>query len=585
MFQHGAAGLDETTRPTLGGRTPTPGRGDTAAAAGSRSNRACPGKVATSCNPVRSTFVFALGDGGRLRDTRPRSHGPETGAGAWRSVWTETGGRNRITLVWGTLPGGHRLDATWMASSRWPGRRRRNEPIRRPSHDDSVSPSTFATVPSGGAGGDVVVRPAPDGLSTTISAGKGGRLWMADHRGELFAKPPFAINAEHTSHPDYFLRRAEPAAAEPPTPHNSGTPVVQRCRKLAGHRDQAFGDSPSRPYAEAGAGAAGPGYLGLLLRFVPGRRNAPGRTSTGTFHTTRRHPTRFVGPAEAVDCAPLRAESSTGCECARAEDLQRPPRTGNRNRGQPLSLRHPPGPHFSTDRRGRPAIRILVAALRRTTWPCVSPWDPAVGSEWSRPRSRWVVRRPDEFGLHRRPIATARTATAAARAPALRLASTKRGPSSSCWTYAQLLCLHQVEAQSPRRFPRKKSDWPKATGAPSTCRRVRSRIALGWLATVRKSARCIRLLFRRSRRAGGSATAIGASRVAGRVSRTHVTYARGPERAAAAEIVRDALAGSAAVSVEPWSSLAWGDAPRVESHLCGTTFVRRGENQDPGPTR
>ena len=100
-------------------------------------------------------------------------------------------------------------------------------------------------------------------------AGGIGRMWMVDHRDELFAKTALAINAEHTSTIQTYLygeriRRANTYTAQL---WYAGGPDAA---EAAGHRDQERSANSACPPMRNRSRRLPPGDLGPLLRFVPG---------------------------------------------------------------------------------------------------------------------------------------------------------------------------------------------------------------------------------------------------------------------------------------------------------------------------
>ena len=155
-----------------------------------------------------------------------------------------------------------------------------------------------------------------------------GRMWMVDHRGELFAKTALAINAEHTSTiQTYLLRRAHPARE-----HLHGAAVVRRrpdAAEAAGHRDQSLPRIRRLDVRGAGAGAPA-GRSRPLLPIRSWRRR--GRLQHVLPHRPGDARHGAVDRARSVD-ARLRADHRRR-EHARAEGSAAPPEAGRRARGQ-----------------------------------------------------------------------------------------------------------------------------------------------------------------------------------------------------------------------------------------------------------
>ena len=155
-----------------------------------------------------------------------------------------------------------------------------------------------------------------------------GRMWMVDHRSELFTKTALAINAEHTSTiQTYFygerIHRANTYTAQL---WYAGGPTRPKLQDLAIRAFREFGVST---YAEPEL-APPPGDLGRFFRFVPG---VDAGDFNMYFHTDEETP-------ETVPWTGLEASTRAyariidGVNELDLKDLQRPPEP-EPGRGQP----------------------------------------------------------------------------------------------------------------------------------------------------------------------------------------------------------------------------------------------------------
>jgi hypothetical protein len=155
-----------------------------------------------------------------------------------------------------------------------------------------------------------------------------GRMWMADHRGDLFAKTALAINAEHTSTLQTYLygeriRRSNTYTAQL---WYAGGPTRPKLQDIAIRAFREFGVST---YAEPEQ-APPPGDLGRFFRFVPG---VDAGDFNMYFHTDLETP-------ETVPWTGLEASTRAyariidGVNGLALKDLQRPPEP-EPGRGQP----------------------------------------------------------------------------------------------------------------------------------------------------------------------------------------------------------------------------------------------------------
>ncbi len=146
-----------------------------------------------------------------------------------------------------------------------------------------------------------------------------GRMWMADHRDQLFAKTALAINAEHTSTlQTYFygerIRRANTYTAQL---WYAGGPTRPKLQNLA---IRAFREFGVPTYAEPEQ-APPPGDLGRFFRFVPG---VDAGDFNMYFHTDRETPETV--PWTGLEAATRAyARIIDGVNELELKDLQRPP--------------------------------------------------------------------------------------------------------------------------------------------------------------------------------------------------------------------------------------------------------------------
>ena len=225
---------------------------------------ALPGNSRNVLYPARVNVpVFALGmdDGYALRDLIGKSAGPPPRVRIRLDVRQVP--NEKSALVWGTLPGA--TDETIYVMAHRDG-------WFDAATDNASGVATmiglaehFAKIQQARRRRTIVFV-GLDGHHN--DSGGVGRMWMADHRDQLFAKTALAINAEHTSTVQtYFygekIRRANTYTAQL---WYAGGPRRPKLQDLAIRAFHEFGvpiyDEPEQ--------APPPGDLGRFFRFVPG---------------------------------------------------------------------------------------------------------------------------------------------------------------------------------------------------------------------------------------------------------------------------------------------------------------------------
>jgi hypothetical protein len=284
---------------------------------------ALPGNMRNVLYPARVNIpVFALGmeDGYAMRDVLGTRDGPPPRVHIRLDVRQVP--NLKSALVWGTLPGRAGNDLT------------NGETIYVMAHrdgwfdaatDNASGVATmlglaehFAKIPQARRRRTIVFV-GLDGHHN--DSGGVGRMWMVDHRDQLFAKTALAINAEHTSTIQTYvygerIRRANTYTAQL---WYAGGPTRPKLQNLAIRAFREFGVST---YAEPEQ-APPPGDLGRFFRFVPG---VDAGDFNMYFHTDQETP-------ETVPWTGLEASTRAyariidGVNDLDLHDLQRPPET------------------------------------------------------------------------------------------------------------------------------------------------------------------------------------------------------------------------------------------------------------------
>lgn len=277
---------------------------------------ALPGNMRNVLYPARVNIpVFALGmdDGYAIRDLIGK-------AGAAPRLHIRLDVRQvpnmKSALVWGTLPGA--TDETIYVMA------------HRDGWFDAATDNASGVATMIGLAEHFAKIPRERRRRTLVfvgldghhnDSGGVGRMWMADHRNELFVKTALAINAEHTSTiQTYFygekIRRANTYTAQL---WYAGGPSRPKLQDLALRAFHEFGvpiyDEPEQ--------APPPGDLGRFFRFVPG---VDAGDFNMYFHTDEETP-------ETVPWTGLEASTRAyariidGVNQLNLSDLQRPPET------------------------------------------------------------------------------------------------------------------------------------------------------------------------------------------------------------------------------------------------------------------
>jgi len=224
---------------------------------------ALPGNARNVLYPARVDVpVFALGmeDGYAVRDLIGRATRP---ARVHIRLAVRQVPNERSALVWGTLPGA--TDETIYVMA------------HRDGWFDGATDNASGVATMIGLAEHFAKRPRDRRRRTIVfvgldghhnDSGGVGRMWMADHREQLFARTALAINAEHTSTVQtYFygekIRRANTYTAQL---WYAGGPSRPKLQDVAVRAFREFGVSI---YDEPEA-APPPGDLGRFFRFVPG---------------------------------------------------------------------------------------------------------------------------------------------------------------------------------------------------------------------------------------------------------------------------------------------------------------------------
>jgi hypothetical protein len=310
MFSMALPGSMNNTSTLEGG----PRRAETRGAAAVFEVIALPGNSRNILYPVRVNVpVFALGmeDGYAIRDLIGRS---ERAPRVRIRLDVKQVPNKKSSLVWGTLPGA--TDETIYVMAHRDG-------WFDAATDNASGVATMIGLAEHYAGVPqerrrrTIVFVGLDGHHN--DSGGVGRMWMADHRGELFAKTALAINAEHTSTiQTYFygerIRRANTYTAQL---WYAGGPTRPKLQDVAIKAFREFGVST---YAEPET-APPPGDLGRFFRFVPG---VDAGDFNMYFHTDQETP-------ETVPWTGLEASTRAyariidGVNGLELKDLQRPP--------------------------------------------------------------------------------------------------------------------------------------------------------------------------------------------------------------------------------------------------------------------
>lgn len=275
---------------------------------------ALPGNMRNVLYPARVNIpVFALGmeDGYAIRDLIG-------GAGRAPRVHIRLDVRQvpsqKSALVWGTLPGATAETIYVMA--------------HRDGWFDAAADNASGVATMLGLADHFAKVPPARRRRTMVfvgldghhnDSGGVGRMWMVEHRDQLFAKTALAINAEHTSTiQTYFygerIRQANTYTAQL---WYAGGPTRPKLQDLAVRAFREFG-VPT--YAEPEL-APPPGDLGRFFRFVPG---VDAGDFNMYFHTDRETP-------ETVPWTGLEASTRAyariidGVNELDLKDLQRPP--------------------------------------------------------------------------------------------------------------------------------------------------------------------------------------------------------------------------------------------------------------------
>jgi hypothetical protein len=262
MFSMALPGSMNNTSTLEGG----PKRAETRGAAAVFEVIGLPGNSRNILYPVRVNVpVFALGmeDGYAIRDLIGRSERtPRVRIG----LDVKQVPNQKSSLVWATLPGssGTAVETIYVMAHR--------DGWFDAATDNASGVATmiglaehFAKIPQARRRRTIVFV-GLDGHHN--DSGGVGRMWMVEHRSELFAKTALAINAEHTSTiQTYFygerIRRANTYTAQL---WYAGGPTRPKLQEIAINAFREFGVST---YAEPEL-APPPGDLGRFFRFVPG---------------------------------------------------------------------------------------------------------------------------------------------------------------------------------------------------------------------------------------------------------------------------------------------------------------------------
>lgn len=224
---------------------------------------ALPGNMRNVLYPARVNIpVFALGmeDGYAIRDLIGKAN-PRPRVRIRLDVRNVPNAKS--ALVWGTLPGA--TDETIYVMA------------HRDGWFDAATDNASGVATMIGLAEHFARVPQPRRRRTMVfvgldghhnDSGGVGRMWMVDHRDELFAKTALAINAEHTSTiQTYFygerIRHANTYTAQL---WYAGGPTRPKLQDLTVRALREFG-VPT--YAEPEQ-APPPGDLGRFFRFVPG---------------------------------------------------------------------------------------------------------------------------------------------------------------------------------------------------------------------------------------------------------------------------------------------------------------------------
>jgi Peptidase family M28 len=288
---------------------------------------ALPGNMRNVLYPARVNVpVFALGmdDGYAIRDLIGKAVGPPP------RVHIELGVRQvpneKSALVWGTLPG--RNDAT-------------AETIYVMAHRDgwfdAATDNASGVATMIGLAEHFAKIPRERRRRTIVfvgldghhnDSGGVGRMWMADHKDQLFAKTALVINAEHTSTMQtYFygerIRHTNTYTAQL---WYAGGPTRPKLQNLALRAFQEFGV----PIYTEPEQAPPPGDLGRFFRFVPG---VDAGDFNMYFHTD--HETPETVPWTGLEASTRAyARIIDGVNELDLADLQRPPEPEPRTGGQ-----------------------------------------------------------------------------------------------------------------------------------------------------------------------------------------------------------------------------------------------------------
>jgi hypothetical protein len=319
MFSMALPGSMNNTSTLEGG----PKRAETRGAAAVFEVIGLPGNSHNILYPVRVNVpVFALGmeDGYAIRDLIGRSgRAPRVRI----RLDVKQVPNQKSSLVWATLPGASDETIYVMA--------------HRDGWFDAATDNASGVATMLGLAEHFAKMPRARRRRTNVFVGLDGhhndsgglgRMWMADHRGDLFAKTALAINAEHTSTLQTYLygeriRRSNTYTAQL---WYAGGPTRPKLQDIAIRAFREFGVST---YAEPEQ-APPPGDLGRFFRFVPG---VDAGDFNMYFHTDLETP-------ETVPWTGLEASTRAyariidGVNGLALKDLQRPPEP-EPGRGQP----------------------------------------------------------------------------------------------------------------------------------------------------------------------------------------------------------------------------------------------------------
>ncbi len=285
---------------------------------------ALPGNMQNVLYPVRVNVpVFALGmeDGYAIRDLIGKSGGQPARVHIKFDVRQVP--NLKTALVWATLPG--RTDETIYVMAHRDG-------WFDAATDNGSGVATmlglaehFAKIPQAQRRRTIVFV-GLDGHHN--DSGGVGRMWMVDHRDQLFAKTALMINAEHTStiQTYFYGERIRWANTYTAQMWYAGGPTRPKLQELA---IRAFREFGVPIYAEPEK-APPPGDLGRFFRFVPG---VDAGDFNMYFHTDQETP-------ETVPWTGLEASTRAyariidGVTALDLKDLQRPPEPEPARRGQ-----------------------------------------------------------------------------------------------------------------------------------------------------------------------------------------------------------------------------------------------------------